>query len=115
MEDASEADEPGKCAPARRLPSLLLPWDRFSAWLHCVCVVGFDLELGQAVEVSEGAAEPSSGEARRAEKVLLQQQQCLERGSFFCAWGQAGRQRHAQGETEPLSCRLGLFALLDEE
>uniref|UniRef100_A0A674CHW4 DENN/MADD domain containing 6Aa n=1 Tax=Salmo trutta TaxID=8032 RepID=A0A674CHW4_SALTR len=31
--------------------SLLLPWDRFSAWLHCICVVGFDLELGQAVEV----------------------------------------------------------------
>uniref|UniRef100_A0A8C7ZMS2 DENN/MADD domain containing 6Aa n=1 Tax=Oryzias sinensis TaxID=183150 RepID=A0A8C7ZMS2_9TELE len=30
----------------------LLPWDRFSAWLHCICVVGFDLELGQAVEVS---------------------------------------------------------------
>ncbi|EMP34930.1 hypothetical protein UY3_07964 [Chelonia mydas] len=29
----------------------LLPWDRFSAWLHCVCVVGFDLELGQAVEI----------------------------------------------------------------
>lgn len=33
----------------------LLPWDRFSAWLHCVCVVGFDLELGQAVEVGEAA------------------------------------------------------------
>uniref|UniRef100_A0AAY4AWH9 UDENN domain-containing protein n=1 Tax=Denticeps clupeoides TaxID=299321 RepID=A0AAY4AWH9_9TELE len=32
---------------------LFLPWDRFSAWLHCICVVGFDLELGQAVEVSE--------------------------------------------------------------
>ena len=31
--------------------SLLLPWDRFSTWLHCICVVGFDLELGQAVEV----------------------------------------------------------------
>jgi len=30
---------------------LLLPWDRFSTWLHCICVVGFDLELGQAVEV----------------------------------------------------------------
>uniref|UniRef100_A0A8C2KRW9 DENN/MADD domain containing 6Aa n=2 Tax=Cyprinus carpio TaxID=7962 RepID=A0A8C2KRW9_CYPCA len=30
---------------------LLLPWDRFSSWLHCICVVGFDLELGQAVEV----------------------------------------------------------------
>lgn len=35
-------------------PPPLLPWDRFSAWLHCVCVVGFDLELGQAVEVGEG-------------------------------------------------------------
>uniref|UniRef100_A0AAZ3NSE0 UDENN domain-containing protein n=1 Tax=Oncorhynchus tshawytscha TaxID=74940 RepID=A0AAZ3NSE0_ONCTS len=32
---------------------LLLPWDRFSAWLHCICVVGFDLELGQAVEVQK--------------------------------------------------------------
>lgn len=31
--------------------ALLLLWDRFSAWLHCICVVGFDLELGQAVEV----------------------------------------------------------------
>uniref|UniRef100_A0AAA9RWA7 DENN domain containing 6A n=2 Tax=Bos TaxID=9903 RepID=A0AAA9RWA7_BOVIN len=29
----------------------LLRWDGFSAWLHCVCVVGFDLELGQAVEI----------------------------------------------------------------
>ncbi|XP_073420001.1 protein DENND6A isoform X1 [Dendrobates tinctorius] len=27
-----------------------LPWDRFSSWLHCICVVGFDLELGQTVE-----------------------------------------------------------------
>lgn len=33
--------------------TLLLPWDRFSAWLHCICVVGFDLELGQAVEVRQ--------------------------------------------------------------
>ncbi|TKS71446.1 Protein DENND6A DENN domain-containing protein 6A [Collichthys lucidus] len=31
--------------------ALLLPWDRFATWLHCICVVGFDLELGQAVEV----------------------------------------------------------------
>ena len=30
---------------------VFLPWDRFSAWVHCICVVGFDLELGQAVEV----------------------------------------------------------------
>ncbi|XP_049296809.1 chaperone protein DnaK [Anopheles funestus] len=26
-------------------------WDRFSEWLHCVCVVTFDLELGQAMEL----------------------------------------------------------------
>uniref|UniRef100_A0AAR2KVE9 UDENN domain-containing protein n=1 Tax=Pygocentrus nattereri TaxID=42514 RepID=A0AAR2KVE9_PYGNA len=40
------ADGPGEEEPEQ----LLLPWDRFSAWLHCICVVGFDLELGQAVE-----------------------------------------------------------------
>eukprot|EP00069_Balaena_mysticetus_P022120 bmy_14170T0 len=33
----------------------LLRWDGFSAWLHCVCVVGFDLELGQAVEIEDKA------------------------------------------------------------
>lgn len=33
--------------------AFLLPWDRFSTWLHCICVVGFDLELGQAVEVRQ--------------------------------------------------------------
>ncbi len=32
------------------LESRLLPWDRFSAWVHGVCVVTFDLELGQAIE-----------------------------------------------------------------
>ncbi|XP_022900805.1 protein DENND6A [Onthophagus taurus] len=25
-------------------------WDRFANWIHCVCVVTFDLELGQALE-----------------------------------------------------------------
>ncbi|XP_017687944.1 PREDICTED: protein DENND6A [Lepidothrix coronata] len=45
-EDAALAEPEG---PEQCLS--LLPWDRFSAWLHCVCVVGFDLELGQAVEV----------------------------------------------------------------
>lgn len=25
-------------------------WNRFSEWLHCICVVTFDLELGQAME-----------------------------------------------------------------
>ncbi|KAL5014632.1 hypothetical protein ScPMuIL_008902 [Solemya velum] len=29
----------------------VLPWDRFSNWLHCACVVTFDLELGQAMEM----------------------------------------------------------------
>ncbi|XP_055857849.1 protein DENND6A [Episyrphus balteatus] len=26
-------------------------WSRFSEWVHCMCVVTFDLELGQAIEV----------------------------------------------------------------
>ncbi|XP_026857939.1 DENN/MADD domain containing 6Aa isoform X1 [Electrophorus electricus] len=51
-----------RISPAEEMPvdgpreeeseQLFLPWDRFSAWLHCICVVGFDLELGQAVEVA---------------------------------------------------------------
>lgn len=55
-------EEDLRISPAEEMPAdgpgdgeseqLLLPWDRFSAWLHCICVVGFDLELGQAVEVS---------------------------------------------------------------
>ncbi|KAF5901673.1 protein DENND6B [Clarias magur] len=28
-----------------------VPWARFSAWLECVCVVTFDLDLGQAIEL----------------------------------------------------------------
>jgi len=28
----------------------LLPWDRFNTWVHSICVVTFDLELGQAIE-----------------------------------------------------------------
>lgn len=35
-----------------------IPWARFSAWLECVCVVTFDLELGQALEVSYGLVNP---------------------------------------------------------
>lgn len=35
-----------------------IPWARFSAWLECVCVVTFDLELGQALEVSYGLVKP---------------------------------------------------------
>lgn len=28
----------------------LLPWDKFSCWITCFCVVTFDLELGQVIE-----------------------------------------------------------------
>lgn len=29
-----------------------LPWDRFSAWIHCICIVNFDTEIGQSIEVN---------------------------------------------------------------
>ena len=32
------------------LAEKILPWDRFSAWVHGICVVTFDLEIGQAIE-----------------------------------------------------------------
>lgn len=58
--EPTQDEEDLRISPAEEMPAdgdgepeqLLLPWDRFSAWLHCICVVGFDLELGQAVEVS---------------------------------------------------------------
>lgn len=28
-------------------------WERFSNWVHCICIVTFDLELGQAIEVRD--------------------------------------------------------------
>ena len=28
-----------------------LQWDTFSRWCYCVCVVTFDVDLGQAIEV----------------------------------------------------------------
>lgn len=28
-------------------------WERFSNWVHCICIVTFDLELGQAIEVRQ--------------------------------------------------------------
>lgn len=34
------------------LSPTVLPWDTFSQWIYCICVVTFDLELGQAMEVS---------------------------------------------------------------
>ena len=34
----------------KALNDRILPWDRFSAWVHGICVVTFDLEIGQAIE-----------------------------------------------------------------
>lgn len=34
-----------------RISKLPVRWDRFSSWIHCICIVTFDLELGQAIEV----------------------------------------------------------------
>ena len=33
------------------LSPTILPWDRFSQWIHAICIVTFDLEVGQAMEV----------------------------------------------------------------
>ncbi|XP_054575646.1 protein DENND6B isoform X1 [Eptesicus fuscus] len=42
-------DRLGAPSSGSRAPAT--PWARFSAWLECVCVVTFDLELGQALEL----------------------------------------------------------------
>lgn len=33
------------------LNTSLLPWERLADWIHCFCVVTFDLEIGQMIEV----------------------------------------------------------------
>lgn len=38
-------------APNDEKDAPLLPWDNFSKWVHAICVVTFDLELGQAMEL----------------------------------------------------------------
>lgn len=30
--------------------NLILPWDRFSHWIHSILVVTFDIEMGQSIE-----------------------------------------------------------------
>ncbi|KAK2892691.1 hypothetical protein Q8A67_012679 [Cirrhinus molitorella] len=48
--DSSDSLEgPSKAAATNT--EVPVPWSRFSAWLECVCVVTFDLELGQAIEL----------------------------------------------------------------
>ena len=65
--DALCRAEPRPRRPAAASP---LPWARFSAWLDCVCVVTFDLELGQAMEVrgSGGGGGSGYGEREGAER-----------------------------------------------
>ncbi|XP_017654089.1 protein DENND6B isoform X4 [Nannospalax galili] len=41
----------GSTSSGREARATAMPWARFSAWLECVCVVTFDLELGQALEL----------------------------------------------------------------
>lgn len=42
-------------------------WQRLSEWIHCICVVTFDLELGQAME----AIYPASVELSEKEKLNI--------------------------------------------
>lgn len=37
--------------PQTDFEGYILPWDRFKRWVTCLCVVTFDLELGQALEL----------------------------------------------------------------
>lgn len=37
--------------PSSPVESPILSGDIFSNWIHCICVVTFDIELGQAIEV----------------------------------------------------------------
>ncbi|RXM30466.1 Protein DENND6B [Acipenser ruthenus] len=51
--DLFESNEPRSYFKSERnseVSARRLPWARFSSWLECVCVVTFDLELGQAIE-----------------------------------------------------------------
>ncbi|KAK6488200.1 protein DENND6B isoform X1 [Huso huso] len=52
--DLFESNEPRSYFKSERnseVSARQLPWARFSSWLECVCVVTFDLELGQAIEL----------------------------------------------------------------
>ncbi|ESN94997.1 hypothetical protein HELRODRAFT_87300 [Helobdella robusta] len=44
-----------------------LPWDRFHNWIHCICIVTFDLELGQAMEMIY----PSHAKLTEKEKLSI--------------------------------------------
>lgn len=47
----------------------VLPWDRFRRWVTCFCVVTFDIELGQALEVSIASVSLSKFMLREAHNL----------------------------------------------
>ncbi|XP_055619343.1 protein DENND6A [Toxorhynchites rutilus septentrionalis] len=52
--DAEEQESPKETITSLKpldLDEKFGTWDRFSEWLHCICIVTFDLELGQAMEL----------------------------------------------------------------
>ncbi|KAK3103615.1 hypothetical protein FSP39_020536 [Pinctada imbricata] len=51
MEEGTERSVLSTALDDLPLATTVLPWDRFSNWLYCACVVTFDLELGQAMEL----------------------------------------------------------------
>ncbi|XP_031319397.1 protein DENND6B isoform X6 [Camelus dromedarius] len=86
---------PGAPSSATRAPGA--PWARFSAWLECVCVVTFDLELGQALEL----VYPSDSRLTDKEKSSIcylsfpdSHSGCLGDTQFSFRIRQCGGQRH---------------------
>ncbi|KAI1714570.1 stabilization of polarity axis domain-containing protein [Ditylenchus destructor] len=48
------------------------PWERFREWVYCICVITFDLELGQTIEVIyPGNSELTASERLKADICYL--------------------------------------------
>lgn len=51
----SDRGDTGARTPDEGVAKLIEPparsWEKFSQWVCCVCIVTFDLELGQTIEV----------------------------------------------------------------
>ncbi|XP_035792936.1 chaperone protein DnaK-like [Anopheles albimanus] len=50
-EEDNNSKTPSSLVGSNGETALVGTWDRFSEWLHCICIVTFDLELGQAMEL----------------------------------------------------------------
>lgn len=52
----SDRGDTGARTPDEGVAKLIEPparsWEKFSQWVCCVCIVTFDLELGQTIEVT---------------------------------------------------------------